>query len=115
MPFLSVEEQDRRLRAECPQFKLVAHAGWMGIWEGTLKPTCQTYRIRIVYFSRRFFDGWHLTNHYISVFVVDLGPIMGPPEPRPIPAPLLTASTSTQARIFPARAPHRSSRSGGAR
>jgi hypothetical protein len=70
MPPLSVEEQDRKLRALCPQFRLVAHAGWIGIWEGTLRPICQTYRIRIVYFSRRFFDGWRLTNPYVSVFVV---------------------------------------------
>ena len=55
MPFLSVKEQDRRLRADCPQFALVAHAGWIGVWEGTVRPVCQTYRIRIVYFSRKFF------------------------------------------------------------
>jgi hypothetical protein len=79
MPFLSVDEQDQRLRAECPQFKLFAHVGWMGVWEGTLKPICQTYRIRIVYFRRRFFDGFHLANPYISVFVID--PPIGP-DPR---------------------------------
>jgi hypothetical protein len=79
MPPLSVEDQDRNLRALCPQFRLVAHAGWIGIWEGTLRPICQTYRIRIVYFSRRFFDGWSLTNPYISVFVID--PPIGP-DPR---------------------------------
>src|ERR1035437_10395614 len=27
MPILSVDEQDRKLRAECPQFKLVATSG----------------------------------------------------------------------------------------
>jgi len=68
---LSVEEQDHRLRAECPQFRLVAHAGWIGVWEGALRPICQTYRIRIVYFARRYFDEWDLMNHYVSVFVVD--------------------------------------------
>ncbi len=79
MPPLSVDEQDRKLRAECPQFRLVAHHGWMGIWEGPLTPICQTYWVRLVYFSRRFFDGYYLDNPYISVFVID--PPIGP-DPR---------------------------------
>jgi hypothetical protein len=79
MRFLTAEEQNRRLRADCPQLRLVAHAGWIGIWEGTLRPICQTYRIRILYFSRRFFDGWALNCPYISVFVLD--PPIGP-DPR---------------------------------
>lgn len=76
---LSVEEQDWRLRARCPQFRLVVQAGWIGIWEGALTPICQTYRVRIVYFSRHYFDGWQLANPYVSVFVVD--PPIGP-DPR---------------------------------
>jgi hypothetical protein len=76
---LSIDEQDRKLRAKCPQFRLVAHGGWMGVWEGTLTPICQTYRVRLVYFSRRYFDGWHLNNPYISIFVID--PPIGP-DPR---------------------------------
>lgn len=76
---LSVDEQDRRLRANCPQFKLMLNAGWIGIWEGPLTPICQTYRIRIRYFSRRQFDGWELTNPYEYVSVID--PPIGP-DPR---------------------------------
>ena len=68
---LSVDEQDARLRAECPQFKLVAHGEWVGVWEGTVRPICQTYRIRIVYFSRRMFPGFDLANPILSVFVMD--------------------------------------------
>jgi hypothetical protein len=68
---LSVEEQDARLRAECPQFSLIAHARWVAVWEGTLRPVCQTYRIKIVYFSRRYFPGFDLANPYVNVFVVD--------------------------------------------
>jgi hypothetical protein len=79
MPILSVDEQDRKLRAECPQFKLVANLGWMGIWEGILRPICQTYRVRIVYFSRRYYDGWTLANPLVSVTVID--PPVGP-DPR---------------------------------
>jgi hypothetical protein len=51
----------------------------MGVWEGTLRPICQSYRIRIVYFSRRVFDGWWLQNPYVSVYVID--PPIGP-DPR---------------------------------
>jgi hypothetical protein len=76
---LSVEEQDRKLRADCPQFGLVAHADWFGAWEGTLRPICQLYRIRIVYFARRYFDGWYVGNPYVAVFVLD--PPIGP-DPR---------------------------------
>jgi hypothetical protein len=76
---LSVAEQDEKLRAHCPQFRLVAHAGWIGVWEGTLRPICQTYRVRIVYFARRYFDGWDLACPYVNVFVVD--PPIGP-DPR---------------------------------
>jgi hypothetical protein len=76
---LSVEEQDQQLRAKCPQFRLIANAGWIGVWEGTLRPICQTYCIRMQYFSRRVFDGWTLGNPYISVKVID--PPIGP-DPR---------------------------------
>lgn len=76
---LSVEEQDCRVRAEFPNFKLVLHGGWIGIWEGPLRPICQTYRVRIRYFSRRWFDGWQLANSYVSVTVLD--PPVGP-DPR---------------------------------
>lgn len=79
MAILSVEQQDRKLRAECPDFRLVLNGGWIGIWEGPLRPICQTYRIRIVYFSRTLFDGWWLANPYVSVTVVD--PPIGP-DPR---------------------------------
>src|SRR5689334_19331441 len=68
---LSVDEQDARLRAECPQFKLVAHGGWVGVWDGTVRPISQTYRIRIVYFARWMFPGFDLANPILSVFVMD--------------------------------------------
>lgn len=51
----------------------------MGVWEGTLRPICQTYRISIQYCSRRYFEGWHLTNPYVGVIVLD--PPIGP-DPR---------------------------------
>jgi len=68
---LAVEEQDARLRAACPQFSLVAYNPWVGVWEGTLRPICQTYRVRIIYFARRVFRGFILDNPYVSVFVID--------------------------------------------
>src|SRR5687767_7399180 len=68
---ISVQEQDQRLRASCPEFKLVLNAEWIGIWEGPLTPICQTYRVRIVYFTRRDFGTWWLTNAYASVTVLD--------------------------------------------
>src|SRR5271169_2840581 len=76
---LSVVEQDQKLRAECPQFRLVVHGGWIAVWEGRLRPICQTYRVRIVYFAKRYFEGWDLTCPYLSVFVID--PPIGP-DPR---------------------------------
>jgi len=76
---LSVEEQDRLLRQHCPQFRLVAHAGWIGVWEGTLRPVCQEYRVRIVYYARKYFQHFTIANHRISIFVLD--PEIGP-DPR---------------------------------
>ena len=68
---LSVDAQNAKLRANCPQFSLIAHAGFIGVWDGTLRPVCQTYRVRIVYYARRYFPGFDLTNPYLSVFVID--------------------------------------------
>jgi hypothetical protein len=75
MPWPTVEEQDAGIRRDFPNFGLVAHAGWIGIWEGPVRPISKTYRIRIVFFRKRFFAGWSLNNPYVSVFVVD--PVIG--------------------------------------
>jgi len=75
MTYLSVDEQDAAIRRLFPDFRLTASADWIGVWEGPVSPASKTYTIRIVYFRRRFFDGWHLSNHYVTVHVVD--PLIG--------------------------------------
>lgn len=75
MTYLSVDEQDAAIRRLFPDFRLKASADWIGVWEGPVRPASKTYTIRIVYFRRRFFDGWHLSNHYVTVHVVD--PLIG--------------------------------------
>ena len=75
MVALSVHEQDRRIRAVFPDFRLALNAGWMGVWQGPLTPIMRRYRIRVTYFSRRFFDSWTLKNHVVAVEVVD--PVIG--------------------------------------
>jgi hypothetical protein len=75
MTYRSVDEQDADIRRLFPDFKLTAHADWIGVWEGPLRPASKTYTIRIVYFRRRFFDGWYLSNRYVTVHVVD--PLIG--------------------------------------
>jgi hypothetical protein len=75
MTYLSVDEQDAAIRRLFPDFRLTAHADWIGVWEGPLRPASKTYTIRIVYFRRRFFDGWYLSNHYVTIHVVD--PLIG--------------------------------------
>ena len=72
---LSIEEQNRQIRAVFPDFKLRLNASWMGVWEGPLTPIMRRYRIRVTYFRRRFFDTWTLANNYASVRVVD--PVIG--------------------------------------
>ena len=72
---LSVEEQDRQIRAVFPDFKLTLNASWMGVWEGPLTPIMRPYRIRVTYFRRRLFESWSLTNVYAAVQVVD--PVIG--------------------------------------
>jgi hypothetical protein len=75
MTYLSVDRQDAAIRDLFPNFQLTANAGWIGVWEGPLRPASKTYTIRIVYFQRRFFDGWCLSNSYVTVHVVD--PLIG--------------------------------------
>lgn len=76
---LSVHEQDVRMRPEFPGFKLRLDLGFMGVWEGPLTPTCQTYTIRITYFARVFLENYTLTNPDVSIVVLD--PPIGP-DPR---------------------------------
>lgn len=83
MTWLSVGEQDAAIRRDFPDFKLKANAGWIGVWEGTVRPAGKVYEVRIVYFSRRFFDEWTLENPYVSVYVVD--PPVGAEEKRLLP------------------------------
>jgi hypothetical protein len=78
MMALTIDEQHRKLR-HVSDFELVLNAGWVGIWEGTLRPICQPCRVRILYFQRRQFEEWFLSNHYVSVTVID--PLIGP-DPR---------------------------------
>ena len=68
---VSVDEQDAAIRRVFPEFDLTVQADWIGVWEGPVKPASKTYRIRIVYFRRRLFDGWRLKNPYVTVYVVD--------------------------------------------
>jgi hypothetical protein len=75
MTYRSVDEQDAEIRRFFPDFRLTAAVDWIGVWEGPVRPASKTYTIRIVYFRRRFFDGWHLSNRYVTVHVVD--PLIG--------------------------------------
>lgn len=72
---LRVKEQDRRIRAVFPEFKLQLDAGWIGVWQGPLTPIMRRYRIRVTYFRRRMFDSWTLGNDYAGVQIVD--PVVG--------------------------------------
>ena len=71
MTYRSVDEQDAEIRRLFPDFRLTAHADWIGVWEGPLKPASKTYRIRIVYFRRTIFDGGRSRIDYVTVHVVE--------------------------------------------
>jgi hypothetical protein len=75
MSYLSVDEQDASIRRLFPDFQLTASTNWMGVWEGPVRPLAKTYKIRIVFFRRRFFDGYYLANPYVTVHVVE--PLVG--------------------------------------
>jgi hypothetical protein len=75
MTYLSVDEQDAEIRRLFPDFRLTAHADWIAVWEGPLRPASKTYRVRIVHFRRTIFEGWTLANDYVTVHVVD--PLVG--------------------------------------
>ena len=42
MTYLSVDEQDAAIRRLFPDFRLTAHADWIGVWEGPLRPASKT-------------------------------------------------------------------------
>ena len=67
MTWLSVQDQDHRIRAVFPEIRLTLDDGWIGVWEGPLTPIMRRYRIRVTYFT--FVDG------YTWVQVVD--PVIG--------------------------------------
>jgi hypothetical protein len=75
MTYRSVDEQDAEIRRLFPDFRLTAHADWIAVWEGPLRPASKTYRVRIVLFRRTIFEGWTLANNYVTVHVVD--PLVG--------------------------------------
>lgn len=95
---LSVEQQDQRIRVLYPQFRLVFDNGWIGIWEGPLTPISQTYRIRIRYISRRYFDEFRVLNPYETVTVID-------PSVAPDPRGTGEATPHVYSRGYPARFP----------
>jgi hypothetical protein len=75
MTYRSVNEQDAEIRRLFPDFCLTAHADWIAVWEGPLRPASKTYRVRIVHFRRTIFEGWTLANGYVTVHVV--APLVG--------------------------------------
>jgi hypothetical protein len=79
MAYLTVAEQDARMRRSFPAFRLMFDAGWYAYWEGPLTPICQTYQVRICLIRRKFWDGYFLTNPYECVTV--RSPPIGP-DPR---------------------------------
>lgn len=51
----------------------------MGVWEGSLKPISQTYRVRIRYFPYRYWTNITIAHPYVTVKVID--PLVAP-DPR---------------------------------
>ncbi|WP_247527660.1 hypothetical protein [Bradyrhizobium sp. 199] len=75
MTYRTINEQDGEIRRVFPDFRLTAHADWIAVWEGPLKPASKSYRVRIVHFAKTIFTGWILANNYVTVHVVD--PLIG--------------------------------------
>ena len=56
---LSVVEQDKLIRRDFPDFRLLFDGGFVGAWEGTVVPIARAYRLSILYYPRRYFETWH--------------------------------------------------------
>jgi hypothetical protein len=69
--WLSVAEQDAGIRAGWPEFRLTMDSGWIGVWEGRLRPISQTYLIRLRYITRQYLDFGVIANPYVAVSVRD--------------------------------------------
>jgi hypothetical protein len=73
---LSVVEQDRRLRRDFPDFRLLFDGVFVGAWEGTVTPIARAYQIGILYHPRRYyFETGVIQAPYVTVRV--LTPIIG--------------------------------------
>ena len=58
VPFLSVAEQDARVREQFPAFRLLLDAGFVGWWRGSLAPIRKVYEVEVIYCPFKFyFDG----------------------------------------------------------
>lgn len=68
---LPVEAQGRRLVQAYPTFTTVAMTGWFGIWEGTLRPVMQSYRVRVRYIRYNPLTCGLLNHPHVEVFVLD--------------------------------------------
>jgi hypothetical protein len=71
VPFLSVAEQDARVREQFPAFRLLLDAGFIGWWRGSLAPIRKVYEVEVIYCPFKFyFDDFELRNPWISVRVL---------------------------------------------
>ena len=74
MPALSIDEQDRLIRRDYPDFRLVHESGDMfAIWRGRLAPISQEHEIEIAYCPRRYFGEFTVMNERVAVRLVEPG------------------------------------------
>jgi hypothetical protein len=70
MRWLSVAEQDARIRRSFPEFRQTCSFDFLGMWRGPLRPLAMTYEIGIVYCPRRRLGGAIIDNPWITVQVL---------------------------------------------
>ncbi|MEZ2410402.1 hypothetical protein AB6806_26745 [Bosea sp. RCC_152_1] len=70
MTILSIEEQDRLIQRDFPQFTLVHDSGLFAIWRGALCPIQKPYEIEIAYCPFDTFDEFTILNGDITVRLI---------------------------------------------
>jgi hypothetical protein len=72
---VTIADNDALIRKEFPSFRKTLDAGFLAVWEGVLRPTMKSYRVRITYIPKPDFGDSVLLNPSIEIRVVD--PVLG--------------------------------------
>lgn len=67
---MAMDRQIALMRSAFPDFALRFNGGWHVIWEGSVRPLAQTYRVRVSYVSKRRLGNIELGPPFPDVWLI---------------------------------------------